>query len=1000
MRLFSRAALLGVTAVCSLAPSQALANDHMFKPAPAAAPFINFDGRGFLVNGKRKFIVSGSMHYARVPRVLWRDRLLKMKRAGFNTVQSYLFWNAHEPEPGEFDFTGRYDLDAFLKLVHSLGMYATVRVGPYYCAEWDSGGYPVWLRFVKGLVVRTPNKPFEDAVHQFFSKLMPIVARNQINHGGSVIMVQLENEHPLGWGTTMPNQYFTFLQQQALQYGIQVPYFFSGLHHGSDPAGGTPWSSATRVNPWYTTEFWPGWYNLYGPLSPMSLRYFDRGTWHIIAYGGNGYNYYMLHGGSNFGYWNNDEDAASYDYAGAIGQAGDLRPVYYRFKKAAMFATSLPRILEESDNSTPKYSSAGNNDSVHITARTAPDGTVLFLDNNSKTAQSTVVTVDGATSNSLNVVSGEVRPIILNYALRPGITLKLCEPRLLTAVDQSANETTLVVYGPTGSQDKIEFGCVSPHDLIGGSHWSKSGDGVKLIATASTTPQLFSFAAAGRVVRVIWVNERTADYTWRVNADGKTFIVTGPAYVGDASLKGNRLEIQCDEPAEETAMQRARVYAAAGEPVLLDRPRPAPRTMPAAPRLTSWRVRLADEPASTKFESLNWMYSPNPRQMGADGYNGCYAWYRTLVHVDNAGSYTLHFSDVGDWLKVFVNGRPQFTGQVIRRTDNPVVQNAGVTLRKGINLVSVFTTQYGRPKRFSYLGPLNPVDRKGLSGPVFLRTGLPMAHTGASLDAWEWQAVTNPAEPDVVDAAGPVTHGQWLSAGIGQDLFHNQAGWAWVRIDLPASNAPHHTLYFGSVDDDGTIFLNGTKVGQHKGWDSAFTVSLDSAWHQNGKNVLAVLIHNTSGTGGLDKPVLLENTAPETGTLISGWKYHGGIRFDKKQSTHWLPYMEGTLSGVPTWYSASFTLPAYGTEGVHPIYRLMTNGLLAGSAWLNGHNLGRYPDPTPAPGMYLPESWLKPGENSIEIFDQQGASASQVHLMVEQASSWNDSLRMAIISKG
>ncbi len=992
MRWNSRATLAGLAAMCCLTPIRATANDHMFRPAAAAAPYINFDGRGFLINGKRTFIVSGSMHYARVPRALWRDRLLKMKRAGFNTVQSYLFWNAHEPEPGQFNFTGRYDLDAFLKLVHSLGMYATVRVGPYYCAEWDSGGYPVWLKFVKGLDVRTPNKPFEDAVHQFFSKLLPIVARNQINHGGSVIMVQLENEHPFGWGTDMPNQYFHFLQQQALEYGIQVPYFFSGLHHGSDPAGNTPWSSANRVNPWYTTEFWPGWYNLYGPLSPSRLRFFDRGTWHIIAYGGNGYNYYMLHGGSNFGYWNNDEDAASYDYAGAIGQAGDLRPVYYRFKKAAMFAVSLPRILEESDDSTDKYSGSGSNSDVRITARTAPDGTVVFLDNNTSVTQTTTLHVLGQDA-SLHVLSGEVRPVILNYALKPGVELKLCEPRLLSIVNQSATETTLVVYGPTDSSSKMEFLCSSPHELVGGSHWQKFANGVTLTAQASDEPQLFSFASAGRVIRVLWENERSADHTWNVKAGDREFIVVGPAYVGTARLQGTKLQLQCDEPAADTMAVPARVYGATGEAHVLSTADPAARPMPVAPKLVSWHVRPGDEPASTKFQSLNWLFSPNPRQMGADGYNGCYAWYRSLLNVQRAGSYTLHFSDVGDWLQVFVNGRPQFTGQLIRRTQNPVAQNAGVTLRKGINLVSVFTTHYGRPKRFSYIGPLNSVDRKGLSGPVFLRNGLPMGHPGIPLTAWKWQAVNNPAASDAADAAGPIARGQWLSASIGQDLFNNRPGWVWVRIDLPASTAPNHSVYFGSVDDDGIVYLNGKIVGEHAGWDTSFTVSLDRAWNPNGKNVLAVLIHNTDGTGGLDKPALLETTTPETGTPISGWKYHGGVRFDKQQSSHWLPYEGGKASGIPTWYRAEFTLPAYGAEGVHPIYRLMTSGLFGGSAWLNGHNLGRYPDPTPAPGMYLPESWLKPGKNTIEIFDQQGASAANVHLIVEEASSWNLAMR-------
>jgi beta-galactosidase len=89
-----------------------------------------------------------------------------------------------------------------------------------------------------------------------------------------------------------------------------------------------------------STEFWSVWYSGYGS-TPKDSAVYDRRTWTILAHGGNGYNYYMAHGGSNFGYTNNDEDAASYDYGAAVGQAGDLRPVYYAFKRAAFFAHSF-----------------------------------------------------------------------------------------------------------------------------------------------------------------------------------------------------------------------------------------------------------------------------------------------------------------------------------------------------------------------------------------------------------------------------------------------------------------------------------------------------------------------------------------------------------------------------------------------------------------------------------------------------------------------------------
>jgi beta-galactosidase len=258
----------------------------MFPPLPPARPYIHFDGRGFIINGKRTFICSGSFHYARVPEKLWRNRLLKMKRAGFNTVQTYVFWNFQEPDKNVFNWKGRADLSHFLDLVHQMDMYALVRCGPYDCAEWDSGGYPVWLEFIPHLVVRHNDPPFMRQVTKFWHQLLPIVAAHQINRGGPVIFVQLENEDSAGWGTDMHTAYYRHLLRIAREEGIVVPTFFSGMHHSFDPAGRRPWNDANRISPWYTTEFWssPTWYQGYGAMTPAHQMQVNRDIWKIIAF--------------------------------------------------------------------------------------------------------------------------------------------------------------------------------------------------------------------------------------------------------------------------------------------------------------------------------------------------------------------------------------------------------------------------------------------------------------------------------------------------------------------------------------------------------------------------------------------------------------------------------------------------------------------------------------------------------------------------------------------
>jgi beta-galactosidase len=985
----NRFSLLCLGLLVALLPLTASANDSMFPPTPAAKHFIDMDGKGFLIHGKRTFIVSGSMHYARVPRALWADRLLRMKRAGFNTVQSYLFWNVHEPEKGVWNFKGRADLDAFLKLVKKMGMYATCRVGPYYCAEWDSGGYPVWLRFVPGLRVREPNAPFEKEVGRFFDKLLPIVASNQINHGGSVILVQLENEHPLGWGTDMPNSYFRFLYNKAVQDGIQVPFFFSGLHHSSDPAGNEPWGSAGRNSPWYCTEFWPGWYNLYGALPPDRERYFTRGTWKIIAYGGNGYNYYMLHGGSNFGYTNNDEDAASYDYAGAIGQAGDLRPIYYQFKRAAWFARSFGSILEDSDNATENYAQCASNPVVRVTARTAQAGTLLFLDNPGNTVQTTALSLEGnEVTQNLEVAPGEIRPIILHYTLLPNVTLQVGLARIY-AICQQANITTLVVNGPIGkgATEPLVFRIsgAPARQILGKQAISVSGDTLTVVPHyPAVGAETYAFEVGKRIVRVLAVSEQTADRTWFVEVAGHHYVILGPRYVGEVHLKNGHLLVNAERPAgvSPDAVDAAScVYGPTLLPSkLMAQPLPvSPLNFQVAPKLSGWQALLADREAAPDYSTKGWLKSRDPIEMGADGYNGAYAWYRTTLQVPKAGVYTLHFSDGGDWLDVFVNGHKAAESRIVPRTDHPVSHDIIVNLPAGHVTLAVLTAHYGRPKRFSYLGPLDVVDVKGLKGPMILMAG---SFSGTPIEQWYWMPTDQKsAVPEAVDT------GHWQTAKTGEDLFHGRRGYVWAVASLPDIPGAHHLLHFENVDDNGDIYLNGKFLFHHEGWGSPFDVNLDAAWNVQGANLLAVRVQNTDGPGGIMGPVTLRVLQDDEVWPVEHWAMHGGVDEGSLSKALWRPWPAAKATDVPTFYRATFIVTPPREVGAHPILRFSTRGLSRGFVWLNSHNLGRYPEKVPIDGYYLPECWLKPGVNELLVFDEKGYAPIEAHLWIEQAAS-------------
>jgi beta-galactosidase len=1019
---------------------QSVPNDHIFPAATAARAYIDFDAKGFVVNGRREFLVSAGLEYARIPHELWYDRLLRLQRAGFNCVEIYTFWNFHEPSEGRFDFSGDHDLGAFLELVKRMGMYAIVRVGPYYCAEWDNGGYPLWLRFKPGVRVREDSREFEKYVDRFFDKLMPIVSRNQINHGGAVIMVQLENEHPQGWGTDMPNGYFRHLREKALSLGLEVPYFFSGLHHSYDPGGdreaagkaggeevGDParLDDTARPNPWFSTEFWSVWYTGYGSTE-KEARMFERRTWKVITHGGNGYNYYMAHGGSNFGYTNNDEDAASYDYGAAVGQAGDLRPIYYSFKRPAWLARSVGDILENSVDGTPAYRGRVPDTTIHITARHSPAGDLVFADNPSDSLSKSFQFRAGKDAGRedyrlpaqkpLILAPGEILPFIHDFRICPGIMLKWAPVRVL-GIQKQGNTTTIVIYGDAGSPAELYFSVHSrPFVMAGAAGVLVKREAVSYrgIFSDSMSPVVVEFTVGGQVMRVMAMNRELADRTWFVEAAGHSYVVCGPAYAGDVQVHGGDISLNMEVPyggknvyckknypiwlygernkkrlIGEGGVRKVKAVVkkdAAGQ-VLEDRvvedkesrkKEEAKRNMASEHALTldTWQMKDATEPAAVDFDDHTWTAGDRPLQMGSDGDGSADAWYRTVVFADSSGEYTLQV-DVGDRATVFVDGVFATSGNI---HDGAI----HLTIDKGRHVLAVFTAHDGRDKLASFLGVMEGADRKGLSGPAMLVKGHLSRH---ELGDWRFFKVPALLTAEQQLASFPSGNEEgWKKYTIGDDAFGLKQGFGWFRVVLPEPprGVTQGQLDFRSVDENATVFINGRKLARQEGWNQPFQVRLDRLDTLQKPIVLTLFVENYSNEGGIDRPVrmsFIKHTVE-----ITGWRMRGGPG-DPDTIKVWSPLKKGSVDSGrgPCFYRTEFIAPAYSDTGFHPIWRVSTKGLGHGSVWVNGHHLGRYPEKTPAPGLYIPECWMKAGRNTLIIYDEDGQSPGQVAVLPEVA---------------
>ncbi|ERE75677.1 beta-galactosidase [Cricetulus griseus] len=156
---------------------------------------LDYNQDRFLKDGLPFRYISGSIHYFRIPRFYWEDRLLKMKMAGLNAIQMYVPWNFHEPQPGQYEFSGDRDVEYFIHLAHKLGLLVILRPGPYICAEWDMGGLPAWLLEKESIVLRSSDPDYLAAVDKWLTVLLPKMKPLLYQNGGPIITVQVENEY-------------------------------------------------------------------------------------------------------------------------------------------------------------------------------------------------------------------------------------------------------------------------------------------------------------------------------------------------------------------------------------------------------------------------------------------------------------------------------------------------------------------------------------------------------------------------------------------------------------------------------------------------------------------------------------------------------------------------------------------------------------------------------------------------------------------------------------
>ena len=312
----------------------------------------------FLLDGKPFQIISGEMHPARIPREYWLHRIRMAKAMGCNTIAVYVFWNYQEVAPGKWDFhSGNHDIAEFIRLCRSEGLWVLLRPGPYVCAEWDWGGLPTGLLRIPDIRIRCMDPRYMSAVRQYIARLSQEIVPLQCDHGGPILLVQVENEYG-SYGND--RNYVKAVHRLWEENGVTVPFYTADgptafmLEAGSldscaiglDSGGGdADFDQASKRNPnvpAFSSETYPGWLTHWKePWQRPDTGDFFNEVRYLLSHH-RSFNLYVVHGGTNFGFTAGanafsptqfQPDVTSYDYDAPINEQGRATPKYYALRR-------------------------------------------------------------------------------------------------------------------------------------------------------------------------------------------------------------------------------------------------------------------------------------------------------------------------------------------------------------------------------------------------------------------------------------------------------------------------------------------------------------------------------------------------------------------------------------------------------------------------------------------------------------------------------------------
>lgn len=334
--------------------------------APSAKHTFTVANEQFQLDGKPFRIISGEVHYSRIPRAEWRHTFRTARAMGLNTITTYVFWNEHETSPGVYDFSGNKDVAEFLREAQQEGLFVILRPGPYACAEWDFGGFPAWLLKDHTIPLRTTDARFMDPAKRWLKRLGQELAPLQVANGGPIALVQVENEYG-SYGAD--REYMRAVRQALIDAGFTKSILYScdgpeqmphdalpdmlasaNFGPGDAPKAIAKYKAYRPHGPYLVSEYWDGWFDHWGaPWQHTNTAKQVADVEYILSHDSS-ISFYMFQGGTSFGFMNGanspkagdyQPDVTSYDYDCALSESGQPTAKYFAFRDAIARVTGV-----------------------------------------------------------------------------------------------------------------------------------------------------------------------------------------------------------------------------------------------------------------------------------------------------------------------------------------------------------------------------------------------------------------------------------------------------------------------------------------------------------------------------------------------------------------------------------------------------------------------------------------------------------------------------------